>query len=577
MKKIILLLLIFVGAAAFLKAQIPIDEENSGFLKDLSEQVRIFTDRDIYLSGEEVWFSIYVLANNEPVDLSKVVYVELFDETKRKLNAVKFEIIKGKASGNFTIPEETTSGTYFIRTYTRYQRNFPPESFTSKTISVINPEFPLPTSEESSANFITELNASDEAPNEINKLTEIHIASDKTNYNKREPVELNITWPDTEFDEILGLSVSIARQGTIDYNKLTTASMYQTSNKNSEFTGDIFWVPETRGVSISGFVQEKKSAKPMAGINVYLSVLGADPQFHISKTKENGAFVFSLGYIQGDHEVFVGVKQENDEEIELLVNNDFSGEFPALQEIPLAIDSSYRTLLEEMLVNHQSQSIFSKIKDTPIDTTVYGFDIFGSPDVSVYLTDYIDLANLETVFFELVNTAMVREKDGQKTLYVVNPETNKVFSNQLLLLDHVPVFNFENVLNIPPEKIKNIDVINSTHYLGDNTLKSVVMMNTYAGDFAGYFFPEGSIFLEYQAINPGKEFCSPVYETQIEKESRLPDFRTTLYWNPDISISGEEATINFYTSDNRGKYDVVVRGVTKSGEICYGISSISIE
>jgi hypothetical protein len=271
------------------------------------------------------------------------------------------------------------------------------------------------------------------------------------------------------------------------------------------------------------------------------------------------------------------VEQENNEEIELLVNNDFCGEFPALQEIPLTIDSSYRTLLEEMLVNQQSQTIFSKEKEAPADTAIYGFDIFGSPDVSIYLTDYIDLPNLETVFFELVHSTMIKDKQDERTLYVVNPETNKVFSNQLLLLDHVPVFNFEAILDIPPEKIKNIDVINSTHYLGDNTLKSVVMMNTYAGDFAGYFFPEGSIFLEYQAITPGKEFCSPVYETQIEKESRLPDFRTTLYWNPGISISGGEATISFYTSDNTGKYDVVVRGVTKSGEGCFGISFITIE
>lgn len=569
--------MIFVVTAVFLKAQIPIDEENSGFLKDISEQVRMFTDRNIYLSGEEVWFSIFVLVNNEPVALSKIIYVELFDESKKKLNTGKFEVIMGKAAGSLTIPEEATSGTYYIRTYTRYQQNSSPNSFTSKTISIINPEFPLPNLEENSGTSAVGLSNSDETPVEINKMNEIHIVRDKNSYNKRQPVELNITWPDTDFDEILGLSVSVARQGTVDLFKLSSSEMYINDIGTENLAGDIFWIPETRGVSISGFVQEKKSAKPMAGINVYLSVLGVDPQFHISKTKENGAFVFSLGYIHGDHEIFVGVKQENDEEIELLVNNDFSGEFPGMVKIPLAIDSSYKSLLEEMLVNQKSQTMFSKELDIPIDTTVYGFDIFGSPDVSVYVSDYIDLPNLETVFFELVHTAMVREKEGQKTLYVVNPETNKVFSNQLLMLDHVPVFNFENILNIPPSKIENIDVINSTHYLGDNTLKSVVMINTYAGDFAGYFFPEGSIFLEYQAITPGKVIYSPIYENQSEINSRLPDFRTTLYWNPNISISDEEATINFYTSDNTGKYDVIVRGITKSGEVCFGRSSITIE
>jgi hypothetical protein len=49
---------------------------------------------------------------------------------------------------------------------------------------------------------------------------------------------------------------------------------------------------------------------------------------------------------------------------------------------------------------------------------------------------------------------------------------------------------------------------------------------------------------------------------------RIPDFRNCLYWNPEVFIKpGDKASLEFYTSDNRGEFEVVVRGLTTDGEI----------
>ncbi len=43
--------------------------------------------------------------------------------------------------------------------------------------------------------------------------------------------------------------------------------------------------------------------------------------------------------------------------------------------------------------------------------------------------------------------------------------------------------------------------------------------------------------------------------------SRIPDRRNLLYWNPDVQLSADKnTTISFYTSDNRGDYIVFIRG-----------------
>lgn len=64
-----------------------------------------------------------------------------------------------------------------------------------------------------------------------------------------------------------------------------------------------------------------------------------------------------------------------------------------------------------------------------------------------------------------------------------------------------------------------------------------------------------------------REFYSPVYTTQEQITSRLPDFRNLLFWSADI-LKDEEGKnqINFFTSDQAGKYAVVLQGISGNGK-----------
>jgi hypothetical protein len=571
MKKTILYIVIYLFVIGFVHAQIPADVGNSGFVENLDEQVHFYTDRDLYLSGEEVWFTAYVVINGyfNKLELSKVAYIECYDAEKKKIFKGKFEIRNSIASGSFQVPLETLSGNYFIRAYTQYQRNFLPESFSTKIISIINPEFPLPKQEQAADTIKTGFGESDTTKQDINDAFKISVQTDKTSFGKREAVELKIKIPDMQ---MAGLCVSVIRQGTLRQAEGNIGLISDESIK--ERSKDVFWLPETRGLNISGVVSEKNSQQTLGNINVYLSVMGKNPQFHITQTKENGEFIFTLGEITFTNEIFIGVKPQEDKDFQLFVNNGFSNEFTHLLNIPLSIDTTHKSLIEEMLVNYQSQKIF---KPTEAEATKTVNQSIGEPDVSVLLADFIDLVDMETVFFEIVPTVFIKNKNDRKSLHVSNPATEWVFENELLLLDYVPVFDLDVILEIPPERIKQIDVINNTWYLGDNTLRNAVMINSKGRDFAGYEFPNGSIFIDYQTLTPEKTFNIPSYDSSTEKTSRIPDFRTLLYWNPELKIAKGDTTLIFYTSDNTGEYDIIVRGITKNGERCIGKASINIQ
>jgi hypothetical protein len=70
-------------------------------------------------------------------------------------------------------------------------------------------------------------------------------------------------------------------------------------------------------------------------------------------------------------------------------------------------------------------------------------------------------------------------------------------------------------------------------------------------------------------VQKPEEFYIPKYEVQSVREDKIPDLRTTIYWNPALS-SDTTGVVNveFYTADPANNYSVVLEGVTQAGEIC---------
>jgi len=74
-------------------------------------------------------------------------------------------------------------------------------------------------------------------------------------------------------------------------------------------------------------------------------------------------------------------------------------------------------------------------------------------------------------------------------------------------------------------------------------------------------------------------FYSPRYETLQDRQSPLPDLRTTIFWKPDVVISdeNEEAAFEFYTSDFPTTYSVVIEGLTADGTIVRQVETVRVE
>lgn len=106
----------------------------------LQEKLFVHTDKDFYLAGEICWFKLYVVnaSTNRPMDLSKVAYLEWLDKDNKPILSAKAGLKNGFGDGSAYLPLSLRSGTYKLRAYTNWMKNYGADWFFEKTVTVVN-------------------------------------------------------------------------------------------------------------------------------------------------------------------------------------------------------------------------------------------------------------------------------------------------------------------------------------------------------------------------------------------------------------------------------------------------------
>lgn len=107
----------------------------------LQEKIFVHTDKSTYLPGEIAWFKVYCVDGNDhkPLNLSKVAYVDIIDNNQVPVVQAKVALSRGSGHGSLYIPVTVSNGNYRLRAYTSWMKNFSPEFYFQKIITLINP------------------------------------------------------------------------------------------------------------------------------------------------------------------------------------------------------------------------------------------------------------------------------------------------------------------------------------------------------------------------------------------------------------------------------------------------------
>jgi len=104
------------------------------------EKVYLHTDRDIYSPGDNIWFKGYMIdaSNRFLTNHSNNLHVELISPDSKIIDSQIVRLEEGLGNGDFQLPKIMISGSYRIRAYTNYMRNFGNQLFFIKHITIIN-------------------------------------------------------------------------------------------------------------------------------------------------------------------------------------------------------------------------------------------------------------------------------------------------------------------------------------------------------------------------------------------------------------------------------------------------------
>jgi hypothetical protein len=104
------------------------------------EKLFLHLDRPLYLSGETMWFKVYAVDATyaRPLALSSVAYVEVLDAGQHPVLQSKVALAKATGQGSFTLPASLPAGSYTVRAYTSWMKNFSPDAYFHAPVTVIN-------------------------------------------------------------------------------------------------------------------------------------------------------------------------------------------------------------------------------------------------------------------------------------------------------------------------------------------------------------------------------------------------------------------------------------------------------
>ena len=104
------------------------------------EKVFLHTDRKFYVPGDPIWFQAYITAYeaNLPSVLSTNLRVELFSKDEELIIEQLVFAQTGYGEGVIDLPRDLKGGSYILRSYTNYMRNFDADFFFEKEIVVVS-------------------------------------------------------------------------------------------------------------------------------------------------------------------------------------------------------------------------------------------------------------------------------------------------------------------------------------------------------------------------------------------------------------------------------------------------------
>lgn len=160
---------------------------------------------------------------------------------------------------------------------------------------------------------------------------------------------------------------------------------------------------------------------------------------------------------------------------------------------------------------------------------------------------------------KILPTATFTRRGGKPTLILGSLSAGQ---SPIIVLDG-QILTEAAINNINPDDIAVVDVLEglfSLHYSNDSTVIQLV-----SKDPSEIKRPNpGMKSIRHPGFYQARTFYSPDYAT-LSTDNDAGDYRTTLFWDPEVKLAASAKSLSFYTGDKPGSYLVWIEGLREDG------------
>ena len=340
----------------------------------------------------------------------------------------------------------------------------------------------------------------------------------------------------------------------------TSKNEFLDDTSNSEEFGDI-----NNRISIVGSIVDN-NGNPIPNINLMLNNVDSITRISITKTDKNGDFVFSV-FPDRPKRDFV-INPETALKNAVLINDKYINDYSFLRNTR-NIDTSAKILdfYKDLYINTRIQKVYNQkyrtIDEYLLNPEWNNYDFFDNPDIVLEFNDFIELDSIHEYFHELVPFVKVTTNKEEKVVRIIDEKTGQFIPGlPAFFIDGVLYPDSKQFMELDPKNCSKLSVVRSRYLINNRIYSGIISISTKNGNLENVKLPLNAARIEFSLFDKSDIF-------HFEPTNKyIPDFRNTLFWNPEIIInSGEERLIEFFTSYDRSYYEIKIDGFTEDGRI----------
>ncbi|MCY1633113.1 hypothetical protein [Marinifilum sp. D737] len=399
----------------------------------------------------------------------------------------------------------------------------------------------------------------------------IKIFTDKELYGVRDIVNVDIK----NIDSLKHLSVSVVKSSllnstTKEDKALPANDKMILKNQPLFFLYDTILLPEIEGELLTGEIRGVETNNSIKNEQFMLSFMSDSPIIDFAETDSTGRFNFVVNRY-GEEEMVIQPKTMDTTKLNyrVILDDSFSTKYPKNKLGELIIDTAKMRNLNEAIVNMQINSIYKPNKSTTIDSIFNNAPFYKEAINVINIEKYIELPTMEEVIREVVpHTSLKKNKKGYDLRVVESRSFYPKNGNTLIFVDGVPIMDTQKIFEIKPQELDRIEVVNLQFFIKRENLGYLLCLYTKNSNMADMEFDSRIFRQVHKGYEYEYKFNSLDYSNSKTKNSRLADFRNTLYFNTfENKESKNPLSFKFYTSDEETEYTITVKGLNKYGKV----------